>query len=217
GRRTEIVQFTRSLEACRRNGAGLTIHVRGDPGIGKSRLVEEFRSIASAEGFACHRGNVLDFGSGAERDALRTLVQGLLEVEGDGDAATQAALSRAVAAGLVDARHEVHLLDLLHLPLPPALRSVFDAMDNATREREQSDVLAHLVRRCSEQAPRLLVLEDLHWASPRTANRAAALAATAEHCAAVLVTTARSDGDPLDAAWRNAASISALITFDLGP
>jgi DNA-binding SARP family transcriptional activator len=217
GRGTELLQFATSLEACRRNGTGVTIHVRGEPGIGKSRLVEEFRVIASAQGFACHGGTVLDFGGGAERDALRTLVQGLLDAEGDTDAATQAALSRAVGAGLVDSRHEVHLRDLLHLPLTAAQRVVFDAMDNATREREQNEVLGQLLRRCSEQASRLLVLEDLHWASPRASHRAAALAAAAEHCPAVLVTTARSDGDPLDAAWRSAASISALITFDLGP
>jgi len=217
GRGTELVQFATSLEACRRNGAGVTIHVRGEPGIGKSRLVEEFLSMASAQGFACHSGTVLDFGSGAERDALRTLVQGLLGVEGDTDAATQAALARAIDDGLVDSGQEVHLLDVLHLPLPAPLRSVFDAMDNAAREREQNEVLTHLLRRCSAQTPRLLVLEDLHWASPRTSKRTAALAAAAEHCPTLLVTTARSDGDPLDAAWRSAASISALITFDLGP
>jgi len=217
GRRNELAQFSTSLQACLHSGTGLTIHLRGDPGIGKTRLVEEFRAIADAQGFACHAGLVLDFGSGAERDAVRSLVRGLLDVDADGADAEQRAIGRALASSRVDPEHELHLLDLLQLPLPPALRTVFDAMDNPTRERGQRDVLASLLRRCSATAPRLLVIEDMHWAPARTLAQAAALAAAAEHCAALLVTTARSDADPLNAAWRGAAGVSALVTLDLGP
>ncbi|HTT12337.1 MAG TPA: BTAD domain-containing putative transcriptional regulator [Burkholderiaceae bacterium] len=217
GRRTELNQFAASLQACRAQGTGLTVHVRGEAGIGKSRLVEEFRAIAAAQGFACHGGVVLDFGSGVERDALRTVVEGLLDIEADRAGAAEDALARARASGLVEATHEVHLRDLLHAPLPAPLRAVFDAMDHATRAREQNAALANLLRRVSADTPRMVVLDDLHWASPRMLSRAAALAAGAEQCAAVLVTTARSDGDPLDAAWRSAAAVSAMVTFDLGP
>ena len=217
GRRTELNQFTASLQACRDQGAGLTVHVRGDAGIGKSRLVEEFRAIASTKGFVCHGGVMLDFGSGVERDALRSLIEGLLGIETGRGGSGVTALARARAAGLIEAAHEVQLLDLLQVPLPAAAGALFDAMDHATREREQNAVLAHVLRQAAATAPRLVVLEDLHWASARTLSRAAALAAAAEHCAAVLVTTARSEGDPLNAGWRNSAGVSALVTFDLGP
>jgi DNA-binding SARP family transcriptional activator len=217
GRRNELAQFTTSLQACVQSGTGLTIHVRGDPGIGKTRLVEEFREIAAARGFACHTGLVLDFGIGAERDAVRSLVRGLLDVLADGAQDERAAVARAIATGHVDAGHELHLLDLLQLPLPAALRETFDAMDPPARDRGQRAALVSLLRRCSAAAPRLLVLEDMHWATARTLTQGAALAAAVEHCAALLVTTARTDGDPLNSAWRGAAGVSALVTLDLGP
>ncbi len=237
GRRTELGQFSTSLQACLDCGTGLTIHVRGDPGIGKTRLVEAFRDLAQKRGFACHIGHVLDFGLGAERDPMRSLVHGLLGVGsgepeagrtavGDADRGRAAigaaesersAIGAAVASGLIAPAQEVHLLDLLQLPMPPALRSAFDAMDDATRQCGQRELLETLLLRCSARQPRLLVLEDLHWAEARTLAQAAVLAAAAERCAALLVTTARSDGDPLNAAWRTAAGVSALVTLDLGP
>lgn len=217
GRRKELSQFAGSLRACLQSGSGLTMHVRGDPGIGKTRLVEEFRDIAITEGFTCHTGLVLDFGIGAERDAVRSLVRGLLDVQGDGAQAERTAIERALAAGLVERAHELPLLDLLQQPLPPALRAVFDAMDPPTRTRGLHDALASLLRRCSADKPRFIVLEDMHWAPPRTVRQAATLSAAAEHCAAVLVMTARTDSDPLNAAWRSAAGVSALVTLDLGP
>src|SRR5262249_3959296 len=113
GRRTELNQFRASLHACRDQGTGLTVHLRGEAGIGKSRLVEEFRSIAAAQGFVCHRGFVLDFGSGVERDALHTLTEGLLGIETGRESSADAALARARAAGLIEPTHEIHLLDLL--------------------------------------------------------------------------------------------------------
>jgi hypothetical protein len=38
--------------------------MRGEAGIGKTRVVEEFQALAENAGFACHVGLVLDFGAG---------------------------------------------------------------------------------------------------------------------------------------------------------
>ena len=159
GRRKELSQFTGSLRACLQSGSGLTLHVRGDPGIGKTRLVEEFRDIAIAEGFTCHTGLVLDFGVGAKRDAVRLLVLGLLDVQGDGAQAERTAIERALDTGLVERSHELSLFELLQQPLPPALRAVFDAMDAPARARGLHDALASLLQRSSADKPRFIVLE----------------------------------------------------------
>ena len=52
--------------------------VRGEAGIGKTRVVEEFQALAEAEGFASHGALVLDFGAGIGQDAIRALVRSLL-------------------------------------------------------------------------------------------------------------------------------------------
>ncbi len=51
GRRSELRQFEGALEACLETGSGLAIHVRGEAGIGKTRLVEEFRTPRRAARF----------------------------------------------------------------------------------------------------------------------------------------------------------------------
>ena len=77
GRRTELHHFRRCCAACREVGRGQAIYLRGEAGIGKTRLVEEFRLAAREAGFACHTGLVLDFGAGTGRDAIRALVRDL--------------------------------------------------------------------------------------------------------------------------------------------
>jgi hypothetical protein len=171
GRRTELGQFRGMVDACRKGGTGLAVHVRGEAGIGKTRLVEEFRRLAAERGFACHSGLVLDFGAGKGQDPVRAIVRGLLGVmDGNGEEQRRAAAERAVAEGLVVPDRRVFLndlLDLLDLPQPLELRALYDAMDNAVRNRGKRETVAALVRAASATAPRLLVVEDVHWGPTR--------------------------------------------------
>jgi len=54
GRTVELTQLTTLLHASRRVGAGSVVCVRGDAGMGKSRLIAEMRRVALADGFASH-------------------------------------------------------------------------------------------------------------------------------------------------------------------
>ena len=136
GRQAELAQFRGMLGACRDAGAGQVVVVRGEAGIGKTRVVEEFQALAATAGFAYHVALVLDFGAGIGEDAIRALVRSLLGLTMSADlAAAQAAVEQALAKGLVSDDRRVHLNDLLDLPQPPALRALYDAMDNATRNR----------------------------------------------------------------------------------
>ena len=61
-----------------RRRAGQVVFVRGEAGIGKTRLVEEMRRVAEAQGFSLHRALVLDFGIGKGQDPIRAMVRSLL-------------------------------------------------------------------------------------------------------------------------------------------
>ena len=50
GRRGELGQFTSILTSCRETGNGQTIYIRGDAGIGKTRLTAELKRLAGSKG-----------------------------------------------------------------------------------------------------------------------------------------------------------------------
>jgi class 3 adenylate cyclase/tetratricopeptide (TPR) repeat protein len=220
GRIAELRQFAAAVDACLDTRRGETIYVRGEPGIGKTRLVEEFQGVAESKDFAWHRGLVLDFGVGKGQDAVRSIVRSLLalpaaagkyERQGTGDMAIQ---SMALAA---EAR--VFLYDLLDVPQPSEQRALFDTMDNAERNRGRRETIAALVQHSAKKAPLLVVIEDLHWANPSTILDVAAIAAIVRKCPALLVMTSRIEGDPIGQGqtWRAAAEGAPLMTIDLAP
>ncbi|MCH8926628.1 MAG: AAA family ATPase [Proteobacteria bacterium] len=218
GRKSELRQFAGVLEACRETGTGQAVLLRGEAGIGKTRLVEEFTALARAQGFSEHKGLVLDFGVGKGQDAIRALVRSLLGLASGGDKAARAqAVDGALAAGWVEADRRVFLNDLLDLAQPTELRSLYDAMDNAARNRGKQEVVAGLIQGASGREPVLLMVEDVHWAAPLTLAHLARMTAAVRDCSAVVVMTTRIEGDPLDGAWRSTTGGSPLLTIDLGP
>jgi len=73
------------------------------------------------------------------------------------------------------------------------------------------------VQRAALEQPRLIVIEDIHWASPALLRHFARLTISATQSAVVFVMTSRIEGDPLDKVWRASAHGSPLMTIDLGP
>jgi class 3 adenylate cyclase/tetratricopeptide (TPR) repeat protein len=218
GRRSELAQLAGVLSACRETGSGQTVHLRGEAGIGKTRLVEEFQRIAEQQGFACHTGLVLDFGVGKGQDAIRTLVRSLLGIPlGSGKKERAAIAEQAFTGGLPDHDRMVHLNDLLNLTQPAEMRALYDTMDNATRNRGKQETVAELVQWVSRERPVLIMIEDVHWADPVVLAYIARLAVAVTDCPAILMMTSRIEGDPINQAWRGHAGGSPLMTIDLAP
>jgi class 3 adenylate cyclase/tetratricopeptide (TPR) repeat protein len=218
GRQAELAQLVASLESCAGTGAGGTILVRGDPGIGKSRLVEELRERARAQGFVCHTGLVLDFGMEKGRDAIRELVTSIVGLPaGADDTARVAALEAVLRNEPALGEERAYLLDLFDLPQPPDSRALYEAMDNRARQRRRARALVQLVSFAARASPLVIAVEDLHWADRLTLDYVTALARGVATVPAVLVLTSRLEGDPLDAAWRASIQGSPFLTLDVGP
>ncbi len=218
GRRAELAQFSGALEACRATGNGQAIVMRGEAGIGKTRLVEEFTSIAADKGFASHKGLVLDFGVGKGQDAIRSVVRSLLAIATDGgEAGSQTTAEAAITCGLLSPEQRVFLNDLLDLPQSLEDHATYDAMDNAARNEGKRALVADLIRRVSAHAPVMVIVEDVHWADPLMLTHLARMASTVADCPTLLVMTSRVEGDPLDQTWRSATGRCPLMTIDLGP
>lgn len=218
GRRAEMNQFAGVLETCVTEDQGQTIYVRGEPGIGKSRLIEEFSSGARQRGLPVHRGLVLPFGVAKGQDAVRSIVRSLLglEVKSTEDD-RQRIVDRLIADSRIDSSQAVFLNDLLDLDQPIEQRALYDAMDDATRNQgKMNTVSALLTSACSSQ-PIVVVVEDVHWADAITLNHLAELTKIAADLPVLIVMTSRIEGDQLDQGWRATVDGSPLTTIDLGP
>ncbi len=218
GRQAELAQLDALLRSCATHANGGTVFVRGDAGIGKSRLVGELRRRAQAAGFGCHTGLVLDFGIAKGRDAIREIVGGLLALDhGAGDDARDAALQRALARHPSLGADEPFLRDLVGLPQAAASAELYEAMEPAARQRGRAAAVVRLLSVVAAGSPRLVVVEDVHWADKVTLETLAALTRGAGTMPLVVALTSRIEGDPLDATWRAGVQGCPLLTIDLGP
>lgn len=167
GREAELEHFSSIVRACLKRQTGQVIYVRGEAGIGKTRLVEEMRRLAEAEGFVTHRGLTLDFGMGRGQDPIRAIVRSLLGVSLVAtEEERRTAAARSLTHGLIAAEKLAFLEDMLDLPPSGEWRGLYDAMDNGARNRGKREVVAGLVAKACDRGPVLIIVEDLHWADP---------------------------------------------------
>ena len=218
GRRPEQERFEAAIAGCLETGVGEIVVVRGEAGVGKTRLLEEFERIATENGFAVHTGLVLDFGTAKGQDAIRALVRSLLSIApNSGKEARSDALERAIANGLLEEERRVYLNDLLDLEQTPALRGLYDAVGNDTRNQGKRETVAALAQAICQGEPLLLKIEDLHWADPVILDHAAHLAQSSAQARFLLLLTTRLSGDPLDEKWRAMIEDVEISTIDLSP
>ncbi|HEX7911470.1 MAG TPA: adenylate/guanylate cyclase domain-containing protein [Paraburkholderia sp.] len=218
GRKAELEQFKGLARACLEQRAGHVVYVRGEAGIGKTRLVDEMRRFVETLGFASHRALVLDFGVGKGQDPVRAIVGSLLDLRpADGPAEQRAAAARLAASGAVGTDQLMFLHDILDLAQTGEGRTLYDAMDSAARTRGKRAVIAAIAADVCRRKPAMIAVEDLHWADPQVLGDLGALAVAFASGPGLLVMTSRVEGDPLDAAWRAGCRGTPFATIDLGP
>jgi hypothetical protein len=128
-------------------GHGQSILLRGDAGIGKTRLLEEFRDMAERSGFTLHMGQVLDFGARVGADAIGMTLLSLLNCAADvSEAERREKAEAALGEKWLDDAERIFLYSLLGLPLPEQLHAAFDAMDNDLRVSGQERAVAEIMR-----------------------------------------------------------------------
>ncbi|HVO02618.1 MAG TPA: adenylate/guanylate cyclase domain-containing protein [Candidatus Cybelea sp.] len=213
GRRAELAQLSALLESALEATAGSAVVLRGEPGIGKSRLADELSSLAGQRGFTVLKALVLDFGAARERSVERVLAGGMLAAISGTPEAAEHALDQAG----IDAADRPYLRDLLDLPQPEESRATYEAMSNASRNRGKSAVLARLAARAARGRALFLLIEDVHWADAVTLAHLAALAEASGRDRLMLAMTTRIEGDPFDATFRAGLHHGHLTVIDLAP
>jgi predicted ATPase len=161
GRQKELEELSRAFESAA-SGRGLLLCVTGEPGIGKTTLVEDFLGDLAAAGRPCAlaRGRCSERLAGTEAylpflEALETLLHGE---------------TGEVAAGMMKATApnwyaQVASPDLCY----SSPNRVLAESQAASQERLKRELAAFLGD-FSHRLPLLLFLDDLHWADASTVD-----------------------------------------------
>ncbi len=214
GRRGELAQLSALMIAAGEGNGGAGL-VRGDPGIGKSTLLQEAAYEAASRKFATVTTRVLDFGATRETEVAASLCAHLLrECAGDSG---EAGLKRALETGDLPRDLALFAADLLSLPRSASDMALYRAMDEAMRASGRARALECLLAAAARRRAQLVIVEDLHWADAELLEALAQLAAAMSEHAGLLLLSTRIDGDPIDVAWRARARDALLATIELRP
>lgn len=189
--RDEEVRLLADRWARAAEGEGRLALVTGEPGIGKTRLVEEFRAgLDGGRVIAC--GGTPVSAATPFHVVVQILRQGLGWRDEDTGAQRIGRLRAALAGVDVDVDEAVLLLgDLLELPVAGRLE--------LTPEQQRGRLFAALaawLAGATREAPLLLVAEDLHWADPSSLEVLRLLAEQGATLPVMLLCTARPEFKP---------------------
>jgi class 3 adenylate cyclase len=175
GRDAELTDLLQLCEAVRA-GLGRAVLVIGEPGLGKTRLITEWKAAVEAEhsGAASElsqwaSGHCLSYGQDLAYHLLIDLLRSLVGVpEGAEEPETHAALQALTEELFGEEALEVYayLGHLLMLKLEDAALERVQLLDPQALQRQYLAALRKLLQAMSNRRPLVLVLEDLHWADP---------------------------------------------------
>jgi predicted ATPase/class 3 adenylate cyclase len=172
-----------------RAGQGQIVFVAGEPGIGKSRLLLEFRRRLGGDA-TWVEGHCMSFGRSIAFHPLIDLLKRTFRVEeGDADPAIIRKIELSVLGLGDDLRPTVPYLRYL-LSLDPGDPSL-GAMDPRQRRGGIFDAVRRLTLRAAEVHPQVCVFEDLHWMDKATEDYLLAVADSIAGSRVLLVLTYR--------------------------
>jgi class 3 adenylate cyclase/tetratricopeptide (TPR) repeat protein len=158
----ELALIKATFRRVTRENSVQLVTVTGEPGVGKSRLIEEFRSyLDDLPGIRARwrQGRCLPYGEGITFWALAEIVKAVAGIlEGDSPTDTEAKLTLAVER-LVDDGPEQ---DWIRAKLSP-LAGIGDVANTADR-LELFTAWRRFLEAVASPYPLVLVFEDLHWA-----------------------------------------------------
>ena len=216
GNRSPLVGRDRELDlladrfARARGGQGVAVLVRGEAGIGKSRLLSGLAERLD-DGVPWAFAQASPFARGTPLHPLSGLVEALLELDAEAEPEERSAqIDRGLEAfDLPGDEVGDPLRALLELPAAP-----FAELSPERQRQATLDALLALVLEGLGQHPGVVVFEDLHWADPTTHEL---LAQLLEHLSASSLLVLLTSRPGLSAGWLQRDDLTQLSLERLLP
>jgi class 3 adenylate cyclase/tetratricopeptide (TPR) repeat protein len=198
------------LEGCWRRataGEGQVVLIRGEPGIGKSRIIQSFYERISNEP---HRRLYFQCSPYHVDSALHPVISQIehtAKLAPEDDAATKRAKIDALfELAQVDRSMAMPLIaGLLSIPADPSQPKL--ALDPMEQRKKTLEVLTARLETLAREAPLVCVMEDAHWIDPSTLELLRIVAERARSLRLLLIVTSRPEFEP---PWRPGEYITEL-------
>ena len=161
GRERELELLLDGFERVK-EGRGQAFSIMGEAGVGKSRLLYEFRKAVANEDVAFLEGKCLSYGKGVAYHPIIDILKSNFDIqEGDGDFAIREKVKKGLGVLRVEEASTLpYLLDLLSVK-----DSGIDRISMSPEGKKDRIIesLKQIVLKGSGIRPLIMVIEDLHW------------------------------------------------------
>ena len=161
GRERELELLLDGFERAKA-GRGQAFSIMAEAGVGKSRLLYEFRKAVASEDVTFLEGKCLSYSRGVAYHPVIDILKANFDIqEGDGDSEIREKVKRGLKIlGADEASTLPYLLELLSVK-----DSGIDKIPMSPEERKDRiiEALKQIVLKGSEIRPLILAYEDLHW------------------------------------------------------
>ena len=161
GRERELELLIDGLDRAR-SGRGQAFSIMGEAGVGKSRLLYEFRKAIVNEDITFIEGRCLSYSTNVAYHPIIDLLKATYEIhEGDSDDRIKEKVKRGLKEqGVDEASTLPFVLEMLSVK-----ESGIDALNLSPEARKDKtlETLRRIVLKASEMRPLVMAVEDLHW------------------------------------------------------
>lgn len=189
-----------------RAGRGSVVAVIGEAGLGKSRLVAEWRKAALTDTERPIRwveGRCLSYGASMAHHLSTDILRALINAPaGSSEEETHRALAQTTQALLDGEMQEVYpyLGHLLGLKLAEDMAARVKYLDGPALQAKYISAYKRMLQAVASTQPTVIVCEDVHWADPSSVELGAQVLSIASEVPMVIVFVTRPDKDT--AGWK---------------
>ena len=195
GRETERQQLAALLTELQA-GRGAIASLIGEPGVGKSRLLHELRSSASATPVKWAEGRASSYTYDQPFSVIRDLLSELLDLNPqDTPAILDLKLERELSPLFGDRLGEVWpmLATLIGAPIPPAYADRLEGLEPDALKRGMTGAFCDLAEALANHQPMVMAFDDLHWADPSSLELLQSLFLATERAPLLIIMLFRPD------------------------
>lgn len=200
GRDAELGQLVAILGPVRA-GLGRMALVVGEPGIGKSRLLGELRTVAEADGCDWVAARTVSYGRNLPLHLAIDLVRELLGLPEPLESIPGAEANERLASRLLDvlgtdgARSGPILAHLLSLPLDAVDAERLSHMEPQTLQLRYTEAILTLITGAARRRPLVVICDDVHWADDASVDLLLPLVAAVSTLPVLWVLASRAERD----------------------